>query len=805
MKKLMTTVLAVMLCLTLLVGLQPLTVAAEETAEKGVADLAPNRFDPAVTPRSETNENMPLVIADEEFSGVFSPFFYTSNSDGNVEAMTQLGLCTTDPKGFVVAGNEWPCLAYSYTNVPAEDMSTTTYKFILKNGLTFSDGTPVTLKDVLFNFYVYCDPLYDGISTMYTIPIQGIDEYRLQTSSEKIELVAKILEAGISDKDGEMVIEPADGVDMADQEAFWSHLPEAGAKFAQEIIDYVVNNYGNEIEDNMAPFKAEDLEKPSVAAAYGMVMWGFGEVDDQTGKFTDKMGKEYDLSADTVDATTYWNNILDAYGYDLSDAGINAEKAGDKHLEDYVKELYIAKEGQIEGGVKEIKGISTGKEVCEDGVEREYIQFVINGVDPVAIQKLSINVAPMHYYTEGFKGELDEHGVSVGNPEFIQCLKDKNDKPMGAGPYIFESYENKVVSYVAFDGFCMGAPKIKHLRRQAITLGSELDAVKTGTVHVATPSATTEIVNDITSGEGDFAKMSYVLVDNDGYGCIGIQGQYFPDWNVRKAIAHALNVQLTIDDYYGELASVNYRTMTKVQWAYPENPEPLYPYDGTGETSKQLLLDAGYIYDEASNVMSYPKDDERAGEQFTIRFTLPSDAKDHPAGAVALDFQKVMASIGVKVEIDADPNMLSKLGTAYESGLQMWAAAWGNGGVDPDMFQIWYSDPSVNNADSPKRSGMTYLFQNGSEDQKEAIRKMDDLIIAGTKTLDRDERKQIYKEALELSTGMAVEVPTYQRKNMDIYNKTVLNPDSLVPNEKISPFYNAIGAEIWNLELLDQK
>lgn len=804
MKKLMTTILAVMLCFALLGGLLPLAVNAEETATEVAPDVAPDRFDPSVTPRSETNENVPLVIAEEEFSGVFSPFFYTSNADSHAWSDTQLSLLANDPKGFMVAGNEWPSVAWAYTNEPAEDLSTTTYKFYLKNGLTFSDGTPLTMKDVLFSYYVYCDPLYDGISTNYTVPVQGMDEYRLQTSSEKIELVQKILEAGISDKDGEMVIEPADGVEMADQEAFWGYLPEAGAQFAQEIIDYVVGKYGSDVEENMPPFKPEDLEKPSVAAAYGMSMWGFGEVDAESGKFTDKMGTEYDLSTDTVDAATYWNNIVDSYGYDLSDAGINAEKAGDKVVQDYVKELYIANEGRVEGGVKDIKGITTGKEVCEDGVEREFVQFVIDGVDPTAIFKFQIPVAPMHYYTEGFKGELDEHGVSIADPDFIQCLKDKNDKPMGAGPYIFESYENKVVNFVANDSFVMGAPKIKHIRRQAITLGSEVDAVKTGTVHVSTPSATTEIVNDITAGEGDYAKMGYVLVDNDGYGYIGIQGQYFPDWNVRKAIAHALNVQLTIDDYYGELASANYRTMTKVQWAYPENPEPIYPYDGTGETSKQLLLDAGYVYDEANNVMNYPEDHEKAGEQFTIRFTLPSDAKDHPAGAVALDFQKVMASIGVKVEIDADSNLLSKLSTAYESGLQMWAAAWGNGGTDPDMFQIWYSDPAVNKADSPKRSGMTYLFQNGSDDQKEAIKKMNELIVAGTKTLDRDERIQIYKEALELSTGMAVEVPTYQRKNMDIYNKTVLNPDSLVPSEKVSPFYNAISAEIWNIELLDQ-
>ena len=153
----------------------------------------------------------------------------------------------------------------------------------------------------------------------------------------------------------------------------------------------------------------------------------------------------------------------------------------------------------------------------------------------------------------------------------------------------------------------LGSPKIKTFRYQEISLGAELDSVKTGTVHYADPSASMTIVNDITAGEGDYAKLGYTLVDNDGYGYIGIQGQAIPEFEVRKALAHSFNVQLSVDNYYQELASVNYRTMTKILWAYPDNPENLFPYDGTGETSKELFLEAGYIYDEAANIMYYPE------------------------------------------------------------------------------------------------------------------------------------------------------------------------------------------------------
>lgn len=764
-------------------------------------DLPADRYDARVTPRTGNNATSPLVASTGTLDGKFSPFFATSAYDTDVVGMTQIGLLHYNKDGEPEAGIDVPSFAYDYIMEVNADNTQSTYTFVLKNGITFSDGTPVTAKDVLFSMYVLSDPAYDGSSTFYTMKIQGINEYRLQTSADVLKTVDAILEAGITaNEDGTFTINPADGVAMEVQEKFWSYLDEAGIKFAQEIIDYVNTNYVSYIESDFAPYTPDQVaENSNMQAAFGMVLWGFGEVDEE-GAFTDSMGKTYDLTTDTVDAKVYWENILDAYGYDLSDAGINYEKAGDLTIQDYVKEAYIAAEGQVEGGVPSISGITTGTVTSDDGVEREYVKVVIEGVDPTAIFKLGVSVTPFHYYTDGYTGTLNENGVDTGSKEFMDFLKTKNDRPVGAGPYVFQEYKDNVVTYTANDDFMLGSPKIQTFRYQEISLGAELDAVKTGTVHYSDPSASMTIINDITSGEGDYAKLAYTLVDNDGYGYIGIQGQAIPEFEVRKALAHSFNVQLSIDDYYGELASVNYRTMTKILWAYPDNPENLFPYDGTGETSKQLFLEAGYIYDEAKNIMMYPEGHEKEGQQVTFKFTLPSEAKDHPAGSIFIDSQQVLEKIGVKVELESDTNLLSKLSTAYESGIQVWAAAWGSGGVDPDMFQIWYSDPAVNQGTSAARSGLYYLFENGSEEEKAMLVELNELIMAGRSTLDQEERKAIYKRALELSTGLAVEIPTYQRKNMYVYNKDVINSASLFSGEDVTPFQSPLSY-IWNVEL----
>lgn len=779
------------------------TATSAPAPAESLSDVPADRYDATVTPRTGNNATEPLVLSTSTLDGKFSPFFYTSAYDNNVITATQIGLLATDKNGEPMAGIEWPCLAYSFTQEAAADNSSTTYKFILKNGITFSDGEPVTIKDVLFNYYMYLDPAYDGISTLYSQKIQGLNEYRLQTSPEMLDLANKILEAGIEGEAGEPVYPAAAGVTPEQQATFWGYMDEAGAAFAQEIVDYVVANYNN---DDYAPEigKTPDEIKadPSLQVAFGMVMWGFGSVEGDV--LTDALENTYTLGTDELTAEIYWQNILGSYGYDIdlndAEAGLNYEKAGDITIETRVRDLFIKNEGAVAGGVADISGITSGKEVCADGVERDFIQIVIDGIDPVAIFQLGITIAPFHYYTGGYTGTLNANGVETGSKEFMDFVKSKNDKPVGAGPYIFESFQDGVVTYTANDSFMLGSPKIKTLRYQEITMGAEMDALTTGTVHFSDPSASTTIINNVTGGEGDFGKLSYTLVDNDGYGYVKMQGQAIPEFKVRQAIAHALNVQLCIDDYYGELASPNYRTMTKVQWAYPDNPEQIYPYDGTGETSKGLFLECGYIYDEAANIMYYPEEHEKAGTQVTFKFSLPSDASEHPAGTVFVDTQEVLGKIGVKVDIETDAQLLSKLNTAYENGLQVWAAAWGSGGVDPDMFQIWYSDPTVNQGNSPRSGGLYYLFTDGSEEEKAMLTELNELIMAGRATLDPEERKPIYARALEISSSLAIEIPTYQRKNMFVFNKDVINAATLFSGDDVTPFRNPTDY-LWNIEL----
>jgi ABC-type transport system substrate-binding protein len=128
----------------------------------------------------------------ETLDGLFNPFFSTSASDGTIVSMTQIGMLTsdTDEKGdaSVAFGEDYAVVVLDYSSVydinekseNPDKEGVTTYTFVIKNGLKFSDGESLNIEDVLFNMYVYLDPVYTGSSTMYSTDIQGLSQYRIQ-------------------------------------------------------------------------------------------------------------------------------------------------------------------------------------------------------------------------------------------------------------------------------------------------------------------------------------------------------------------------------------------------------------------------------------------------------------------------------------------------------------------------------------------------------------------------------------------------------------------------------------------------
>ena len=125
-----------------------------------------------------------LVLMSDELDGLFNPFYSTTAADGTIVSMTQIGMLTNKYVNGEIEeafGDDEATAVLDYESVYNADKDETSYIFVIKNGIKYSDGKPLTMHDVLFNLYVYLDPVYTGSSTMYSTDIKGLKAYRTQT------------------------------------------------------------------------------------------------------------------------------------------------------------------------------------------------------------------------------------------------------------------------------------------------------------------------------------------------------------------------------------------------------------------------------------------------------------------------------------------------------------------------------------------------------------------------------------------------------------------------------------------------
>ena len=144
------------------------------------------------------------------------------SSETRPGVMTAISLLNSDRQGAIIMkGIEGETKAYNGTDYtyhgPADceivenTDGTVDYNFKLREDLKFSDGEPITIDDVIFSMYVLCDPTYDGNTTLFALPIQGMDAYRSGMDT----LYNLMLAAGRDNTDFSKWKE-------ADQTAFWA-------------------------------------------------------------------------------------------------------------------------------------------------------------------------------------------------------------------------------------------------------------------------------------------------------------------------------------------------------------------------------------------------------------------------------------------------------------------------------------------------------------------------------------------------------------------------------------------------------
>ena len=711
-----------------------------------------------------------LVYATSTFGQKFSPFFYTTAYDEEVVSSFTGGLLAADRGGAIIHhGIEGETVEYNGTDytyygmgdvdVVQNDDGSVDYNLTMRDDIVFSDGTPATIDDVIFGIYVMADPSYDGSSTVYALPIEGMaDYYNSQQYLYKL-----LAEAGRDNTDFSLW-------DEATQTAFWASIDAAGAKLAQEVVDSVVGSYNtDEYAATIEATPDEIAADPALQVKFGMNMWGYG-----------------DAWTEGATAADFWAAI--EANFDSVIEAAETESAGSSIwdlMDDFADYDKLVATGD---DVPSIKGIIRTGDYSLTVHMTEY--------DATAIYNMSFIIAPLHHYGDVSKYDYDNNKFGFDKGD-LSGVKAKTTEPLGCGPYIFKSYENGVVTMEANPTYFLGEPKTKTILFKEGEDADYVPGIVTGTYDLAVPSISEETLNAITdansNGELTGDTLTTILVDYRGYGYLGINADLVnidgdPGSEESKALRKGFMTVLAvyrdtvINSYYGDRAAVIQYPISNTSWAAPQPADEGYraaysvdadgndifdssmndeqKYDAALKAAVTFFEKAGYTFDADGKVASAP-----AGAPESYEILIPGNGKqDHPTYGIATAASKALETIGIKLTVNDVGS--SVWNNALEGNTaQMWVAAW-QSTADPDMYQVYHSS----NAHGKGTNSNHYQVDDPA---------LDALIIDGRTSADTEYRKSVYKQAMEIIMDWGVELPVYQRKDCTVASTIRVDCDTL--------------------------
>lgn len=761
--------------------------------------------------RSDYNNPTPLVVASEPFSKKFSSFYSETVYDGTVVDMCTLYLMVLDRLGSpIYHGIQGETHTYNGTDYlytgPADidakydvQSGQSIYTATLRKDLKFSDGTPVTARDILFYYYVCLDPSFVGRTTLTSIDIVGLQNWRTQTSDAVYEKyndkVEKIKRDGRAN--GYMANEDYSEEMYND---YWNWIDEKWADTVAGIVEFCNNNYADDDHAADLGFATYDeiAANEGLRIAFAMVQWQFAKVDN--GVLADKAGLfSWDLTTTVPTMEDFIAVTKQLYNNDPVDF-FNVEQTGEESISitDYARNELISKYGPLDEemagqGITSIEGI----EMLDD----YSVRITVNGYSAPAIYSiLGIPIVPMHYYGDATKWD-PEHGKYGFDEGDLEHIKAMTEKPMGAGPYIFESFQDKVVTFKANPYYYKGQPKIpvvlfKETNSTDIATACILGEIDAGPMP-ADRKRFEEVQAANGNGELNGDTITTVLVDVNGYGYIGLNaatinvgGDPGSDASkaLRKGFATILSVYRDVcyDSWYGSAASVIQYPISNSSWAAPQASDYDYKQAFSTDPEGNNIYNANMTPDEKyaaaktaalawfkaagctvenGKVVAVP---EGVNKSYTC-IIAGYGSGDHPSYNLLVMAKDALAELGFELIIDdpADPN---KLWNVLNSGTaEMWCAAW-NEDVDPDMYFT--------------RHSRNIIGRGGTDQNKYSIDdpQLDQLIMDARISDDFAFRKATYKQCLDIIVDWAVEMPAYQRKDCTILSTKRINLNTVTPD-----------------------
>lgn len=440
-------------------------------------------------------------------------------------------------------------------------------------------------------------------------------------------------------------------------------------------------------------------------------------------------------------------------------------------------------------------------------------------------------------YFDSVLKDVDKNGLPVGAGVYKASCNDKNNTPTRHTFYKDNQVFFERNTYFNTVGKGLHNANIKYMEFKVVPSNTLIDALKLEDIHYAQPNATDDNAALIQQNKN----LGVVSAKTNGYGYVGVNPKYVSDINVRRIIMRTMDLSAP-SRYYGNKSTIVYRSMSASSSYYPEydaetgelkmnGGTPIGVYKGgvLGSTEESSSLESykdrairenGWTEEQLktnavkaqlnSAIKTMIKEDlneagwsGRDGETWThvdgkhkplkYTFTIAGDTKDHPANDMFTSAAAILNDCGFDIIVRTDPLALTKLS---RGDLAVWAAAWSST-IDPDMYQVYHKDST---AASVRNWGYKEILNDTqglySNEERAIIDGLSELIEQGRETLDEDVRFGIYCEALDYVMELAVELPTYQRDDMYVYNKNILDSTTLNTNVQ---GYEGVLDRLWEL------
>lgn len=736
----------------------------ETTTVHGSNDSTSSSAMPDTTTATEPPElqySTNLRVGVSRLEGNFNPFVSLSEGDADVMKLVGISLLTRDRAGKIImmaTEGEYSYYngeRYLYTG-PAdisvdydEENDETSFTLKLRDDIFFSDGVKLTVDDLIFNLYVRLQPNFQGEGMLRSYDIVGLKNYYYNNSlAENIEI---------------------------SQDEIWAELYEPG----EEVSAFIRQTIANILREEARISK-------EIWTSYAAL--GYGESAEEF--FFNLYGRDlnYNLLGKSLDEIC--EDVIDSYGMDfraLAEKYATNENYFDGMMSNYCREILLKRRMEEEGGepVDYISGI------VRLGDYTVKIRLHGSAGDSV-YEFFDMVIAPLHYYGDPMLYDYDSHqfGFVRGQYEVPQHAL---EKPLGAGPYVFSSYDGNTVYLKKNENYYKAVSDIEFLsiRPYGEDVLDEITGQQLDIVVLPGGRANYEALCE-TNGNGQLTgdKLFVEEILDLGYSYIGINAQRIKvggemDSNseasqaLRRGILTAIAAfrESSYEEFFGGAARLIDYPVSPFFNLEPEEQErafnrrldgsPIYQesddamtrFNACLEAVKEYFIAAGYEYNEASGKFT------QAPEGASLRYEIMLSGSlqdDHPSFGALAYAKSILYQLGISLDMRYVSSVDNMLVYLYLCEADLWCASWNCTG-DPN-FDLHYTT-----------GWLTNLFSLWDDELNEMTAEFESIYNKD----DREAVKELAARIMERVDEWAVELPCYNLCNYLVYNVNTIDVTTL--------------------------